>query len=249
MHVPLCARSNVTRSKQQYLPSTNILSTKFLSDEGVGQVDDFMPLPASKSDKSFLPWLVRTVTTIRGELEFNVVSATEPGPHSSFPLILPPKQECAPAFNYARSSHETKIDNAARTADFTCPEHVDLDLRWVVADSDHPMDEHPLPEVKLDLLDLSDRGHQGCAGSRSRGCAGAALMSSFRYSLGVTTKFKLYEGQKVTFVLREPPTSKSAGETSGEGPKHPSAFEPHFSSVSAADHLYTQLFRTERRDR
>ncbi|BGP55296.1 hypothetical protein JCM8202_000628 [Rhodotorula sphaerocarpa] len=172
--------TNVTRSKQQYLPSTNILSTKFLSDEGVGQVDDFMPLPASKSDKSFLPWLVRTVTTIRGELEFNV--------------------ECAPAFNYARSSHETKIDNAARTADFTCPEHVDLDLRWVVADSDHPMDEHPLPEVKLDLLDLSDRGHQG---------------------LGVTTKFKLYEGQKVTFVLREPPTSKSAGETSGEGPKHP----------------------------
>ena len=65
--------SNVTRSKQQYLPSTNILATKFLSDEGVGQVDDYMPLPASKSDKSFLPWLIRHVTTIRGELTFTMV--------------------------------------------------------------------------------------------------------------------------------------------------------------------------------
>lgn len=66
-------RSNVTQSKQQYLPSTNILATKFLSDEGVGQVDDYMPLPASKGDKSFLPWFIRHVTTIRGELTFTMV--------------------------------------------------------------------------------------------------------------------------------------------------------------------------------
>lgn len=68
-------RSNVTQTKQQYLPSTNILATKFLSEEGVGQVDDYMPLPASKSDKTFLPWLVRHVTTIRGVLSFTMVRA------------------------------------------------------------------------------------------------------------------------------------------------------------------------------
>lgn len=28
-----------TTTKQQYLPSTNILGTKFLSDDGVGQID------------------------------------------------------------------------------------------------------------------------------------------------------------------------------------------------------------------
>lgn len=62
-----------TSSKQQYLPSTNILATKFLSDKGVGQIDDYMPLPASKNSGEFLPWVVRHVTTIRGSLEYEVV--------------------------------------------------------------------------------------------------------------------------------------------------------------------------------
>ncbi|KWU46241.1 putative glycosyl hydrolase [Rhodotorula sp. JG-1b] len=171
---------NVTQSKQQYLPSTNILATKFLSDEGVGQVDDYMPLPASKSDKSFLPWLIRHVTTIRGELTFTM--------------------ECAPAFDYARAGHDTKIDNSKRTAYFACPEHLDLDLRWVIADSEHPIEGQPAPKVELDYLDLSERGHKGH---------------------GVTAKFTLYEGQSVTFVLREPPKTAAEGETSGEGSTAP----------------------------
>ncbi|GAA5981841.1 hypothetical protein JCM10908_004632 [Rhodotorula pacifica] len=171
---------NVTQSKQQYLPSTNILATKFLSDEGVGQVDDYMPLPASKIDQEFLPWLVRHVTTIRGELTFTM--------------------ECAPAFDYARASHDTKIDNSAKTATFACPQHLDLDLRWVITDSEHPVEGKPLPKVELDHLDLSERGHKG---------------------LGVTAKFTLYEGQSVTFVMREPPKSAPQGETSGEGSTAP----------------------------
>ncbi|BGP39748.1 hypothetical protein JCM10449v2_003699 [Rhodotorula kratochvilovae] len=166
---------NATQSKQQYLPSTNILATKFLSDAGVGQIDDYMPLPANKSDPSFLPWLVRHVTTIRGKLTFTM--------------------ECAPAFDYARASHETKIDNHAQRADFTCPEHVNLDLRWVISNGSHPRDGLAEPQVELDYLDLSERGHKG---------------------LGVTAKFTLEEGQSVTFILREPP-KKSSHETSGEG--------------------------------
>ncbi|GAA5943595.1 hypothetical protein JCM3775_005820 [Rhodotorula graminis] len=164
---------NATSTKQQYLPSTNILATKFLSDEGVGQIDDYMPLPANKSDKSFLPWLVRHVTTIRGKLTFTM--------------------ECAPAFDYARASHETTISNDDKRADFVCPQHVDLDLRWVVSNGSHPKDGLKEPEIELDYLDLSERGHKG---------------------LGVTAKFTLEEGQSVTFVLREPPKS---GSTSGTG--------------------------------
>lgn len=75
--------------------------------------------------------------------------------------LLP--QECAPAFDYARAGHDTKIDNSKRTAYFACPEHLDLDLRWVIADSEHPIEGQPAPKVELDYLDLSERGHKGCA--------------------------------------------------------------------------------------
>ncbi|BGP31766.1 hypothetical protein JCM10296v2_003540 [Rhodotorula toruloides] len=164
-----------TQSKQQYVPSTNVVNTKFLSEEGVGQIDDYMPLPASKSDPTFLPWLIRHVTTIRGSLTFTV--------------------ECSPAFDYARASHDTKIDNKAQRAVFTCPEHVNLDLRWVISEGEHPKDGVEPPKVELDYLDLSERGHKG---------------------LGVIAQFTLHEGQSVTFVLREPPKEETS-ETSGEG--------------------------------
>ena len=112
-----------------------------------------MPLPANKSDKSFLPWLVRHVTTIRGKLTFTM--------------------ECAPAFDYARASHETTISNDDKRADFVCPQHVDLDLRWVVSNGSHPKDGLEEPEIELDYLDLSERGHKGCVrflfSSASRG--------------------------------------------------------------------------------
>ncbi|GAA6027557.1 hypothetical protein JCM8097_007921 [Rhodosporidiobolus ruineniae] len=163
--------ANVTQSKQQYLPSTNILATKFLSEEGVGQLDDYMPLPASKSSGEFLPWLVRHVTSIRGTLTFEL--------------------ECAPAFNYARSAHTTHLDNKARKADFKCPEHLDLDLRWVVSNGDHPLEGQKEPVVEMDYLDLSERGHKG---------------------QGVTCRFTLTEGQSVTFILREPPKPATSGE-------------------------------------
>ncbi|CEQ40217.1 SPOSA6832_01813, partial [Sporobolomyces salmonicolor] len=185
---------NPTASKQQYVPrsvespaprrlqrygvrakraddrcarcSTNILATKFLSDEGVGQIDG-----KHKRDKTFLPWLVRHVTTIRGSLTYIM--------------------ECAPAFDYARAPHETTLDNPNSTATFSCREHLDLDLRWVINLGEHPDGRTP-PSVEMDYLDLSERGHKG---------------------LGVTCKFTLYEGQSVSFVLREPP----APETSGVG--------------------------------
>ncbi|GAA5970813.1 hypothetical protein JCM11641_004464 [Rhodosporidiobolus odoratus] len=175
-HFSICT-TNQTTSKQQYLPSTNILATKFLSDQGVGQLDDYMPLPASKSSHEFLPWLVRHVTCIRGTLTYQL--------------------ECAPAFDYARAGHETQIDNGSNKATFTCPEHLNLDLRWVVDNGEHPKEGQEPPVIDMDYLDLSERGHKG---------------------LGVTAKFTLHEGQSVSFVLREPPRADTSG-TSGAGPE------------------------------
>lgn len=62
------------------------MNRQFLSDAGVGQVTDCMvPRAACKhGDKDgFLPWLIRKIEVVRGEVTF--------------------RMECAPAFDYARS--------------------------------------------------------------------------------------------------------------------------------------------------
>lgn len=105
--------------------------------------------------------------------------------------------ECAPAFNYARSSHETNIIDAVNksaagssdgpSATFQCSDHLNLDLRCVVSNGDRV--GQVAPELKMDYLDLSERGHKG---------------------LGVALDFVLTEGQSITFVLREPPSQGEA---------------------------------------
>jgi GH15 family glucan-1,4-alpha-glucosidase len=68
-------------TKQFYLPNTNVLLTRFLSDEGIAEVTDFMPVvPDGGVDE-----IVRKVKAIHGEITFHV--------------------ECFPRFDYARTSH------------------------------------------------------------------------------------------------------------------------------------------------
>jgi GH15 family glucan-1,4-alpha-glucosidase len=74
------ARESV-RCKQLYLPDTNVLLTRFLSGDGVGEVMDFMPI----TGKSFAHDLVRRVKTVRGELRFRLL--------------------CQPRFDYGRAKH------------------------------------------------------------------------------------------------------------------------------------------------
>jgi GH15 family glucan-1,4-alpha-glucosidase len=80
--------------KQFYWPDTNILVTRFLSPDGVGQIIDFMPVgvPAGAPGHH---WLVRRVEVVRGTMKFGMV--------------------CHPAFDYARASHQTTLtDTGAR---------------------------------------------------------------------------------------------------------------------------------------
>ncbi len=82
-----------TAHKQFYLPETNVLVTRFLSDEGVGEVTDFMPVGALNGDRR--THIVRRVNVVRGRIHWKV--------------------ECEPAFNYARDRHEVQVDdNGAR---------------------------------------------------------------------------------------------------------------------------------------
>ncbi|KAI3634701.1 hypothetical protein MIR68_007082 [Amoeboaphelidium protococcarum] len=89
-------------SKQQYFPQTNMLLTRFLSENAVGQVTDYMPLPyyqsqgKSSSGAVVLPWIARHVDVVRGRIRFRI--------------------ECFPAFEYGTKSHKTSI-NAPVTCD------------------------------------------------------------------------------------------------------------------------------------
>jgi len=73
------------KMKQLYLPDTNVLLTRFLSEQGVGEITDFMPVEELFDGKE----LIRRVTTIRGEVKYKLI--------------------CAPRFNYARSEHTVEL--------------------------------------------------------------------------------------------------------------------------------------------
>ncbi|HEU5301078.1 MAG TPA: glycoside hydrolase family 15 protein [Acidimicrobiia bacterium] len=58
-------------SKQMYLPDTNVLMTRFLAEEGVGDVSDYMPVGFHPHDHPRV--IVRRVKTVRGSMRFDVV--------------------------------------------------------------------------------------------------------------------------------------------------------------------------------
>jgi GH15 family glucan-1,4-alpha-glucosidase len=76
--------------KQFYWPDTNVLVTRFLSPDGVGQITDFMPVVVSEAEAGY-HWLIRRVNVVRGSMGFRVA--------------------CCPAFNYARDPHQTAISS------------------------------------------------------------------------------------------------------------------------------------------
>src|SRR5579863_5010075 len=58
------------RVRQLYLPETNILLTRFLAEEGVAELTDYMPI---EQDREQQPnEIVRTVSVIRGNVHFKM---------------------------------------------------------------------------------------------------------------------------------------------------------------------------------
>jgi GH15 family glucan-1,4-alpha-glucosidase len=67
--------------KQLYLPDTNVLVSRFFSDEGIAEIIDYMPVEENEA-------IVRRVSTIRGKINYKV--------------------KCAPRFNYASVKHQAQ---------------------------------------------------------------------------------------------------------------------------------------------
>ena len=89
------------RIRQLYLPDTNILLTRFLAEEGVAELTDYMPIEGDGEQPNEI---VRTVSVIKGNVQFKVC--------------------CEPRFNYARSAHRTEISDRCVTflpAEPCCP--------------------------------------------------------------------------------------------------------------------------------
>ncbi|KDR77610.1 hypothetical protein GALMADRAFT_245757, partial [Galerina marginata CBS 339.88] len=203
-------------TKQNYLASSNVLQTKYMNDAGVVSVTDYLPRPRKErgvNPKPLLPWLVRRIECVRGKL----------------PILM----QCAPAFDYARANHNTTIvdDDSVplsvtqKKAVFES-ENLTLDLRYVVEDMGTDLGP-PGPEVTLEFLDLSAKGHKG---------------------LAVQSLLELHEGQCVTFILRSPPSSDHVPTTVGgvaqeDIPpidKHDRRFDPKVHGRAADDPILTK---------
>jgi GH15 family glucan-1,4-alpha-glucosidase len=111
------------RVKQLYLPNTNILLTRLLSEKGVAEIADFMPVGSGQDPhkRRYDHHIIRVLRVIKGRLRFTM--------------------RCEPRFDYARSHH--RVEPAQRAVVFTpdcskCPRvalHATFPLQVVGADA------------------------------------------------------------------------------------------------------------------
>ncbi|SNT65822.1 pentatricopeptide repeat domain-containing protein (PPR motif) [Asanoa hainanensis] len=80
-------------TKQFYFPDTNVLITRFLSDDGVAEIQDFMPIPADDKESQHFQ-VIRRVICVRGELPF--------------------RAHVAPRFDYGLQPHTVRLDRHGR---------------------------------------------------------------------------------------------------------------------------------------
>src|ERR1051325_8848092 len=79
------------RFKQFYWPDTNVLVTRFFAKDGVGEIQDFMPIGGARVSAGGAPrdLIIRRVKVVRGSVRLDIA--------------------CEPAFDYARAAPKTHI--------------------------------------------------------------------------------------------------------------------------------------------
>ena len=87
-HLRIRPTADVFTSKQLYFPDTAVLVTRFMTEAGVGELVDFMPI-STETVASERHRLVRMVRCVRGEMTFTV--------------------DLAPRFDYAREPFEPHV--------------------------------------------------------------------------------------------------------------------------------------------
>jgi len=93
---PTC---EILNTRQLYFPDTNVLITRFLTVDGVGEVEDFMPVGQLRAGEH-RQRLVRRVVGVRGTVRFAL--------------------EAAPRFDYGRARHD--VERHAHGVLFRAPE-------------------------------------------------------------------------------------------------------------------------------
>ncbi len=86
-HFKISPASGGFKNRQRYFPDTNILLTRFLGENGIAEISDFMAMQHLGHSHN----LVRRVKVVRGEIKFRMVFA--------------------PKFDYGRASHKTEKKN------------------------------------------------------------------------------------------------------------------------------------------
>ncbi|KLU84154.1 glycosyl hydrolase [Magnaporthiopsis poae ATCC 64411] len=172
-------------TKQQYLPSSNILQTRYIHESGVVDLVDFFPRPRqsavitkgpkqnafremTKVPDELKKWLVRRVECIRGHLALDI--------------------EVFPAFGYAKEPHITEIVEPAQGEQ--CK---DLKSKTVTFHS---------KDLKLQLDVTLDCGDNTSASTypvvRFKKVKRPGMLGE-----GVIACINIQEGQAASFVLRE----------------------------------------------
>lgn len=187
-HFSIAPSTAHTSNKQMYLPNSNILTTRFLSDEGVAEIIDYMHVPANgqrTTTKPLLPWIIRKVRVIRGSVSF--------------------KMECYPAFNYARNKHHIKVvnepisDDQQAIAGMEAKLYPKEELNYY-AGSDRVIFESECG-LTMDLRHLVKCGEFECPIVKFH----VDEKDTAHLGYGVYSKFDLKETQEVVFVFREVP--------------------------------------------
>jgi GH15 family glucan-1,4-alpha-glucosidase len=89
-HFTIRPAVGVFTRKQLYFPDTAVLVTRFLTEAGVGEVTDFMPVTGTLATDRHR--IVRMVRCVRGEMRFAI--------------------DIAPRFDYGREPHHTRLTDA-----------------------------------------------------------------------------------------------------------------------------------------
>ncbi|WP_181805277.1 glycoside hydrolase family 15 protein [Streptomyces shenzhenensis] len=142
------------RTKQFYFPDTNVLITRFYTDEGVGEVQDFMPV-TSGSAECERHRLIRRVLCVRGTVPFRV--------------------RVAPRFNYGADPHTLRLLDG--TALFESADQALLLTSTVALEGDGPdvRADFKVSEGESAVFALDQAGE----GIAPRGCARAEAELQF----------------------------------------------------------------------
>ncbi|KAM0250196.1 hypothetical protein ACHAQJ_008739 [Trichoderma viride] len=166
-------------TKQQYLPSSCILQTRYIHEDGVVDVVDFFPRPKSAKvmTKGYKQNAYREATNVQEELKKWAVRRVE-----CIRGSLPIDVEIFPAFGYGRDAHETTILRETHTSEdreSKIGTFHSKDVRLQLDVAVDKEDGHSYPDMTFQKVKKDDMLGEG-----------------------IVTRFTLRAGQSVSFILR-----------------------------------------------